>query len=1098
MKSNKIFLAILATMMLRLYASSWVDLGESQPKPPTWNVNQISSENLEISFNLGGFHKHKLDNDKIKVTFPDGVSILEEGAPNLPRMARSFIIPDMAKMHLSVIEADFIEIQIDNIEPSKGNILRNQNPDLIPYTYGPSYEKDQLYPSEIVFLREPYILRAIRGQAVVFQPIQYNPIQRVLRVYTLIKVSVKQNGLGQINILERKPLNSPSKEFLNIYKDHFINYPETTERYEILSEQGSMLIISYGAFMEAMQPFVDWKNYKGMSTEIVDIADIGGISDVAQLIEEKYYEDGIAFVLLVGDINQIESIRRSDGDGSNTPSDNSFTFVAGDDYYPDLIIGRFSAETTEHVETMVNRTISYEMNPDTSNNWFNKGSGFASNEGPGDDDEYDNEHLDNIREQLLEYNYIEIDQVYDPNGTVEDGEQAINEGRSIINYTGHGSNGSWGNGCPMNSTNVNGLTNTGKWPFIWSVACVNGQFHQGTCFAETWLRATDVNGEPTGAIATLMSTVNQAWDPPMDGQDEMNAIFVESYSNNLKRTFGGLSFNGMNHMNDNYGSAGYNEVLYWTIFGDPSVVLRSDIPSEMDIVHNEFILIGETEFNVNAGLEGALVAISRDGELLESGFTNEFGEITVDLESSVEIPGEVNLVVTAYNKIPYEGTVNIISPEGAYIVMENTFVTSGVDSILDFGEEALIYTNFVNVGQDTSSDLTVSVSHEELMVNIITQELSCEPVPPGDTVSVGPFEFNVNWNVENGASIPFLFSVMDSSNIWEYSLDVDVQAPSYQLIALQIYDGGNGTLDPGENATLEITIKNVGSSPLSYPTFDSVVSDPYITFGDMQSNNAYWWDIDMLLNLTIQISASPNAPVGHSLVSGLLIGSLNTPYQHTFPVPITLGIMTEDFETGDLSSLSWGHGGNANWIIDSESYSGDFSVRSGDIGHSQTSELHLMMNIIYEGEIRFWAKASSEQGASGIYYDYLDFHINGESQGLAIGGDSDWNEYSMILPVGEHRLSWIYAKDAAETYGQDCAWIDRIQFPPGAVVPLDIDFGDVNVDDTVNILDVIVAVNFIAGHINLSNEQTQNADMNLDGLIDIFDLLMIVEQVLID
>ena len=77
--------------------------------------------------------------------------------------------------------------------------------------------------------------------------------------------------------------------------------------------------------------------------------------------------------------------------------------------------------------------------------------------------------------------------------------------------------------------NVNGLENGGKWPFIWSVACVNGEFHIGPCFAETWLRATGSDGSPTGALATLMSTVNQGWNPPMAGQDEMNAILAESY-----------------------------------------------------------------------------------------------------------------------------------------------------------------------------------------------------------------------------------------------------------------------------------------------------------------------------------------------------------------------------------------------------------------------------------------------------------------------------------------------------------------------------------------------------------------------------------------
>ena len=82
---------------------------------------------------------------------------------------------------------------------------------------------------------------------------------------------------------------------------------------------------------------------------------------------------------------------------------------------------------------MVNRTIGYEMDPDPAADWYKKGSGFASNQGPGDDGEYDDEHLDNIRELLLAYTYTEVDQIYDPDGTVAQGEAAINEVRSIVN-----------------------------------------------------------------------------------------------------------------------------------------------------------------------------------------------------------------------------------------------------------------------------------------------------------------------------------------------------------------------------------------------------------------------------------------------------------------------------------------------------------------------------------------------------------------------------------------------------------------------------------------------------------------------------------------
>ena len=1077
-----------------LNASDWIGMGAQKPSSPVWNVQSISKENIEISFNIQGYQLQLLKDGKNRITFPGSVPILEKGSPNLPRMARSIIVPDLADMRLSIIESDYTDIQLDDIEPSKGNLLRNIDPSTIPYTYGKPYELNEFYPKDIVFLRDPYIMRSMRGQTIVFQPIQYNPIQRILRVYTYIKISVQQDGVSAINPLTKRPGGKNSREFENIYKNHFINYP-TDERYEILSEQGPMLIISYGDFIDEMQTFVQWKNYKGIPTEIVDINDIGGVDGIPSLIEERYYDDGLAFVLLVGDIAQIESIRRSEGDGSNTPSDNSFTFVAGNDFYPDLMIGRFSAELGEHVETMVNRTISYEMNPDPTGEWYKKGSGFASNEGPGDDGEYDNEHLDNIRQLLLDYTYSEIDQIYDPVGTVQQGEDAINQGRSIINYTGHGSNGSWGNGCPMNNTDVNGLTNTGMWPFIWSVACVNGQFHQGTCFAETWLRATDSNGSPTGAIATLMSTVNQAWNPPMEGQDEMNAIFVESYSNNIKRTFGGLSFNGMNQMNDSYGNQGYSETLYWTIFGDPSVVIRSDIPIEMDVNHGDVLILGASELDVDAGSVGALVSVSRDGVLLSSGYTDASGQARLFFEPALNIPGEVDIVVTAYNKIPYENSINIIAPEGSYMLLSDILVSGGDDAILDYGESGSFYFTFENVGQDISEELFFTLSHQGSMVDLLTQESSLDPVPAGQEEMVGPFEFIINWNIEDGSDIPFLINVSDQSQQWEYEIEIPVEAPAYQLISTELVDNINGTLDPGETSMMQVIIENIGHAPVNYPTFEITTSDSYITLGNISSDNDYFWEIGTYITLMIEVTVASDTPLGHSVLTELMIGAMNTDYESIFPLSITLGIIIEDFESGSFESFDWIHGGNAQWVIDSDSYSGSFSAKSGDIDHNQTSQLSIVMNILNEGEIRFWSKASSEQGNSGTIYDYLEFYIDNQPQDLIIGGFTDWNEYVVNIPSGEHTLTWVYIKDGAQSTGSDCAWIDNIEFPPGSAEPMNIAFGDLNLDNIVNILDVIVTVNYVMGQIDLNNEQMQNADMNLDREINVFDLLLILDEV---
>ena len=1078
-----------------LLAREWVETGTSRPSEPVWVVNTISDNQLEISFDLGGYFVEDLANGKNKITFPGGVPNLEVGTPDLPKMAQSIIIPDLAHMELSIVESEFVEYFMENLISSKGNLTRNINPASVPYTFGQAYETDEFYPQDIVFMRNPYIMRTVRGQAIVFQPIQYNPIQRTLRVYTHIKVNIQQNGMSQINPLTRRPAKNGSREFENIYAEHFLNY-STNSRYELLGEEGPMLVVCYGEFMESMQPFVEWKNYKGILTDMVDVADIGGSDEIEAFVETKYYDDGIAFVLFVGDIDQIPSPRYSDGAGSNSPADPSYGFVAGSDYYPEIIIGRFSAENTSHVETMINRTIEYEMDPDPTADWYKKGSGFASDQGPGDDGELDYEHLDNIRDDLLGFTYIEVDQIYDPSGTVEDGEAALNEGRSIVNYTGHGSNGSWGNGCPMNQTDVNGLVNMGMYPFIWSVACVNGEFHIGTCFAETWLRATGANDVPTGAIAVLMSTVNQSWNPPMDGQDEMNDILVESYENNIKRTYGGLSMNGVMHMVDSYGTAGEEEILYWTIFGDPSVVVRTDTPTDMTISHNDVIIIGAEEFSIETGMAAALVAVSRDGELLASTYTDATGGITLEFETPLEIPGSVDLVVTAFNKMPYETTVNVIAPDGAYMLMGDIAVTGGADQILDYGETGSLYTTFENVGQDPSGDLTFTLIHEAGMVTLSSNIIQNGSVAAGTEVTIGPFEFQVSWNVDDGGLIPFVIQATDNIETWEYEVNIPVEAPDYNLMSVDFLDLGNGTLDPGENTTMQLVLTNVGHSPVSSPTFEATTSDPNIILGAVESDNAYWWEIGSQVTITIEVAAVEDAPVGHTALLGIIIGSGGTNYENVFPVPITLGLLIEDFESGSFTSFDWIQGGDAEWTIDSDSYSGNYSAKSGTISHNQTSELSIELNILYEGEISFWAKTSSEQSGTGNIYDYLEFYIDDEAAELNIGGELDWTEYTVDIPVGEHSLRWVYQKDGAQSSGQDCAWLDRIVFPTGSIPPLNIDFGDANLDGSISIFDVILTVNYVIGHIEFSIEQSQNADMNLDGIVNIYDVFIIVDMVM--
>ena len=490
----------------------------------------------------------------------------EKGAPELPDVSRSIIIPDNARMAVSVVNSSYYEVGNIDIPPSKGFILRNVNPADVPYTFGKAYKMDAFYPGPLATLREPYIMRDHRGVVVTVHPFQYNPVQRVLRVYTDITVQVTTVGKDSVNVLERKGHKRKlNRAFRDIYSSQFINYSATAESFASPAEQGGMLIIAYDPWLSNVQPLADYKNSIGINTTVVGVSTIGNnATSIKNYIQNIYNTSDLAFVLLVGDGTQVATPTASGGS-----SDPTYSKLAGSDDYPDIFVGRFSAETAANVDTQVLRTIEYETMPATQQDWFWRGVGIASPEGDsttGDDGQSDQQHIEALRLDLLAYDYTVVDQIYEAAGaTAADITNALNAGRGIINYCGHGSTTAWGT-TGFSVTNINALTNYNMLPFIFDVACVNGQFNGYTCFAEAWMRATS-GGGPTGAIGIYASSINQSWAPPMEAQDKFNSLYIAgTYS-----TYGALCYTGSCSMMDKYGSGGVSMFNTWHIFGDPSL-----------------------------------------------------------------------------------------------------------------------------------------------------------------------------------------------------------------------------------------------------------------------------------------------------------------------------------------------------------------------------------------------------------------------------------------------------------------------------------------------------------------------------------------------
>jgi len=107
-------------------------------------------------------------------------------------------------------------------------------------------------------------------------------------------------------------------------------------------------------------------------------------------------------------------------------------------------------------------------------------------------------------------------------------------------------------------------------------------------------------------------------------------------------------------MNDEYGSYGWEMTDTWILFGDPSIQVRTDTPGSITVTHLPSIPIGALTFEVDVeGIEGALCAVSRDYDLFGYGYTDASGHVIIEFSDPIPAGNDMDLVVTAYNMMPY-------------------------------------------------------------------------------------------------------------------------------------------------------------------------------------------------------------------------------------------------------------------------------------------------------------------------------------------------------------------------------------------------------------------------------------------------------------
>ena len=279
------------------------------------------------------------------------------------------------------------------------------------------------------------------------------------------------------------------------------------------------LIITHPDFWDSILPLADYRKAQGWRVRVVDIYDIydefsygiadpQAIQDFLRYCFQNWAPPAPLFVLLVGDANMdyLDNYKtgRADylpthlyftADIGETPNDNWFVCVSGEDILPDMFLGRMPARNPSEVRSIVEKIISYEQQ--NNQPWHQRALLVA-----GKDDPQFQTITDELARDFGLANF-EVQKVYAasyPNVDLaaEQIRRKLSDGHLITVYCGHGNVDKW-ESTLFQLSDVQRLENIGRPSFIILLTCLNGFFphpKQDCCLAEELLRA-----ENKGAVA---------------------------------------------------------------------------------------------------------------------------------------------------------------------------------------------------------------------------------------------------------------------------------------------------------------------------------------------------------------------------------------------------------------------------------------------------------------------------------------------------------------------------------------------------------------------------------------------------------------------
>ncbi len=720
------------------------------------------------------------------------------------------------------------------------------------------YSENKFYPEGLFKVRDSGPIKGIGQKLVTVYPLKYNPVLK-------------------------------ATQFLSSFKVEVTNAPSSLEKLEGF-DTFAFVIGKKFADSPSVAKYVKYKTAQGFLVKKIIIGQDAQTPEEIRAILKGIYSDprfNLKYALLIGDAEDVPGKPAAHLKLSDGLTDHFYRAIDTDDYEsdingPDIGVGRVAVDTEAELATVVAKFIKYQNGDFKDQSWLDN-IAFVATDDRGNYTTAEGSHNYVILNYTTPNGYTGVfpsdpmlggDQLYAITHKVTNNvfHSTINQGRFIINYSGHGMETYWA-GPDFYKADFKKMTHADALPFVISNACLTGNYGTDVSFAEMWLR------HPSGAIMFWGSYDSSYWDED-DYLEKAMYKYIYNYGGS---TFAGMTQHALKDVWRVYGGQNRSK-YYWetyAIFGDPSILLRNKkvIIPKIDGARSQPSILDSVEYSVltpdGVPVVGVRVAaLLKDTSNVSYGITDMNGKAIIKIKDG--LPGnkyEVRVYGKNLKVVPFE--LLLVSSDKPYILFQDMKILgrNGLDIFVN--DDIAITFNLFNAGSVATSGGSYKIIKA---IGPITYNNAAVTIPAVEADSAVADNTGINFAVlpeaQDGDQVYLEVEWMLNEEVKGVAkLYFNVKRAKVTVTSVDFGDpdrplvGGQG---PGGEVNLYINLKNNGGEDFKNARLNAV-ADACLTFpaGQINVSNVSAKGTYRLGPIPVKIGNCPNIENQVFLLEGM-------------------------------------------------------------------------------------------------------------------------------------------------------------------------------------------------------------------------------------